>query len=485
MNRHHILSAAVSAACLTMAAGANALALATYVAGADTLEVKISGASAQDIGLEKTLAALCNAGTLNGASQLNQSVYYCSITPNAAVGIIGTTVQFAGVPASVNKLVVYKSSVGGSGNGVAPVANSQTNIQFLNLATIATNANNTSFVSVGTAITSAVLPTYTMQSLVNTTMTANGTPEVGLSDVEPSLLGATAAVIANLTRFEGSHLTFGVPVTKTLRNELQTLQSLPSGSELAAEQPSLSSNQLTAMYNGSITDFANIGLAAGGVNIAFRSATSGTTRTFNAYFGTDGGQCILNARNRRGVTSGDTTGSACSAVPGATGTVIQGAGTDNVVACLTNHEAASRRAIGVLSTETPTSLAGPIRFIKLDGYLPTLVNVANGNYGLWASVSYQYRNATSGNALAGDKLAAAESFRGVLANKNVLDDVNKTIVQTFATAGDVGYLGAPSATNPTTTGFPATTASLAVNLTNNFTKTNGGVQNNCQRGIKF
>jgi hypothetical protein len=481
MNRY-LLSSAVSAACLSMAGAANALDLTTYVAGADTLEVRISGASAQDIALEKTLAALCSAGSLNGASMLNQSVYYCSIAPNATNAFTGTVVQFAGVPASVNKLVVYKSSVGGSGNGVAPVANAQTNIQFLNLATIVANPT---YLGATTSVTSAALPTYTMQPIVASAtglVTSNGIPEIGLSDVEPSLLGAAPAAIALMTRFEGGHLTFGIPVTKTMRDQLQTAQGLVTGSELADQQPNLSTPQLTAMMNGSILNFSALGMPAAGVNIAFRSATSGTTRVNNAYFGTDGGQCVLNARARRAATSGDTTGSACTAAPGANGTVIQGSGTDNVIACLANHEAALRPAFGVASVETSTTTTGPVRFIKIDGQLPTLLNVANGRYGLWASVSYQYRNNTSPLPLAGDKLAASDSLRTTLSARAVLDDVNLTITQTFAAPGEVGYLAAPSATNPPPA-LPVT--SLAANLTNPFTKVNGGVQNNCQRGIRF
>lgn len=475
MNRS-ILSAAIAAAFTVAAGTASALPLAGYVAGADTLEIRISGSSAQDIALEKAVANACDVGTLNGASILNNSVYYCSVSlPKTVDGVA----VLSGVSNTVTKLVMYKSSVGGSGNGTTPVA-TPSNIPFLNLATLAANP---AYLGTAVTITSAVLPTYTMQPIVvaSSLVTVNALPSVGLSDVEPSLLGASPAVIAALTRSEGAHLTFGLMVTKTLRDQLQTAQGLTPGSEVAADQPNISTPQFTALYNGSSTNFSSLGVPAAGANLALRSAGSGTTRVNNAYFGADSGQCILNARVRRSATSADTSGTACSAVPGATGTVIYGSGTDNVVACLANHEAASRPAIGIASLETSTSTTGPIRFVKVDGQLPTLLNVANGRYGLWASVSYNIRS-----SITGDDLAAANTFKNMLTNKNVIGDVNLTISQSYGAPGDFGYLTAPVAVTNVPSALPiATQAALAANLVNPFTKVNGGTQNNCQRGIKF
>lgn len=508
MNRN-LLSAAVSAACLTMAGTAAAIPLQNYVAGTDTLEIRISGASAQDLALEKALAGVCVANTLDGATQLNNSVYYCSIAPGTAPNpAVSTLPTFVGVPASVNKLVVYKSSVGGSGNGVAPVATmvatSPGNLTFLNLAAIAGNTTAAYGTNPLRTVTSAALPAYTMADLAVLTNTALGVSDVGLSDVEPSLLGASLAVQGQLTRFEGGHLTFGIPVTLTLRNQLQDVQfpalvglgATDPLRELAANQPDISTPQLSAMMNGSSQDFTALGIAAGGVHMALRSATSGTTRVNNAYFGTDTGQCILGARGRKTQTDAASTGATlCQTVSvgeAATGKVVWGSGSDNVLTCLANHEAAGRRAFGILSMETSTVVggatsttsSGAVRFIKIDGDLPTLLNVANGRYGLWASVSYQYRGGTSTFPLSTfpDRLAGAESLRAYLGNKEVLGDVNLTIAQTWGAPGDVGYLAAPSGTNAPP---PLPVTSLAANLTNPYTKVNGGVQNNCHRGIKF
>jgi len=473
-----VLSSAVAAACGLLCGNASALAISGYTPGAsDTLELRMSGASAQDIALEKAIALMCDSGTLNGITMTNQSFYYCSITGGATKE--GVTV-LSGV--TQTKLAVWKMSTGGSGNGIAPVATAGS-LAFLNVTAIAAN---TSYLSAGTNVTSSVLPTYTMQTVIGagTSLTKNDVTQVGLSDVEPSLLSATATNIALLTRSEGAHLTFGIPVTKTLRNQLQQDQGLTIGSETEANVPSLSRVQIAAMMNGGITNFSQLSqnadtslrVPSAPVNIAFRSATSGTTRVNNAYFGVDSGQCVLNAKARKSATSADATGAACS-VNSTNQIVIQASGSDTVVTCLNNFENNTKAAFGILSMETSTAAgtAGEkVRFIKIDGQAPTLLNVANGKYGLWASVSYQYKS-----TLAAPALTAATSLKSLLAKDAVLKDVNLTISQSFGSAGDFGYLSAPTAARS----LPVT--SLASDLSSPWTKSVSGTQNNCLTGVKY
>lgn len=475
------IALAAAAFCGIVAAPAMALPLSSYVAGADTLEVRISGASAQDIALEKAMAEICVSGSLNGASYTNQSVYYCSINPT----------QVSGLSTNVTKLVLYKTSVGGSTNGTTPVANAQTTLGFINLSTLAANA--------ATCLTpestfGGAVPVYSMAGIVAGTCqsTATGTaPDIGIADVEPALLGISAAVRANLIESAGSHLTFAVPVTVTLRDQLQALQGKTVGSDLAIDTPSLSKAQLTSIYNGTITNWSELGLSSGPINIARRSDGSGTTRTFNAYFGVTG-ICSPGALVERLANTGDTTG-ACASDNGTIGLVMAGAGTDNVVACLNNHNSGGRRAIGRLSTETstgPGTAGAGFRFIAIDSVLPTLVNVANGNYGLWASTTYLTRSAAApGGVLTGDKAALSSTLQSKLGSKNVLQDVNAGIVQTFAPAGQVGYLARPltraaAVTLPANFGLGGT-GDLSLNPTNPFQKGTPTATNNCQQGRRI
>jgi len=473
-----VLSSAVAAACGLLCGNASALALSGYTPGAtDTLELRISGASAQDIALEKAIALMCDSGTLNGMSMTNQSFYYCSITGGATkegVTVLSSVTQ--------TKLAVWKSSVGGSGNGIAPVATAGS-LAFLNVTAITAN---TSYLSAATNVTSSVLPTYTMQTVqgAGTSLTATAVTQVGLSDVEPALLGATTTNINLLTRSEGAHLTFGIPVTKTLRNQLQQDQGLTVGSETEANIPSLTRVQISALYKGDIANFRELSqnadtsnwLPSAPVNIAMRNDGSGTTRTNNAYFGAETGQCVLNAKARATKSTGIATAAPCTA-NSTSPIVIQASGSDVVLACLNNFQTNSKAAFGILSLETPTAagtVGENVRFIKIDGQAPTLLNVANGKYGLWASVSYQYKS-----TLAAPALTAATSLKALLGNANVLKDVNLTISQSFGSAGDFGYLAAPTAVRA----LPVT--SLASDLSSPWTKSINGVQNNCLTAVRY
>ena len=80
----------------------------------DTLNIRISGASAQDGGILGSALSLCAAGTVHRYSISNNVVYFC--TPDIGAGAGQIT-----VPAGKTKLAIYKYSVGGSAFGVAPI----------------------------------------------------------------------------------------------------------------------------------------------------------------------------------------------------------------------------------------------------------------------------------------------------------------------------------------------------------------------------
>ena len=527
MNRT-LLSAAVSAALVTLSGGASAIPLTTYAVNADTVEVRISGASAQDTSIEKVLAGLCSTGSLNAGFATNQAVYYCNIVPNAVpnsnfASVAAFTSAFASTT-PITKLVVYKSSVGGSGNGANPVANSQAILTFLNLAGIAANPT-----CLGASSTRggglAALPVYTVQ-VVNIATGAGNTcgaltltpatqiADAGLSDVEPQLINVSVPDLPKLTRFEGNALTFGILANVKLRNQLQAAQGLTVGSELAAQQPNLEPAQITAILNGTILDFALLTppgsatpVPSAPVHLAARSSGSGTTRVNNAYFGTDGGQCHAGVKARRTTNSAVTGATVCATLSGgqaAGGIVLQGAGTDDVVQCLANLQLADLAAIGIASTEVSTTLEAPTitaagtnvvsalsssasRFVKIAGRLPSLVNVANGYYGLWGSTSFQYRSGVGNTAIGADQKVVADTIVQFLRLPAVLLDINAGITQTWATSvggfSETGYLLSPSFATPTA--LPLDQTAILTNPVNGYTKTFGGAQNNCQRGLKF
>ena len=80
----------------------------------DTLNIRVSGASAQDNGILGSALSLCTAGSVHRYAISNNVVFFC--TPD-----IGTNAGQITVPAGKTKLAIYKYSVGGSYYGVGQI----------------------------------------------------------------------------------------------------------------------------------------------------------------------------------------------------------------------------------------------------------------------------------------------------------------------------------------------------------------------------
>src|SRR5262245_42748999 len=102
--RKSALSAAVGMACA--AVGGEALALdPSLFTPASTVEVYVSGASAQDEGVKAAIARICADNSLDLYQfDANNRAFFCSVIPSLFPSI------------SKTQIVIYKSSVGGSGN---------------------------------------------------------------------------------------------------------------------------------------------------------------------------------------------------------------------------------------------------------------------------------------------------------------------------------------------------------------------------------
>ena len=472
----HIVLSVAGAVSLGLAGQAAALPLSAY--DGTTLDVYISGASAQDQGLEGMMRRLCSTGTLDIYRASNQRMMFCTMT-SAVVPAFG-----AG-----KKVMVHKSSVGGSGNGVNPVADA-TALAFMNQTSTCT--------SPGTAEpATALLPAYTSHtcSVVATTSIA---PDMGLSDVEPRLLGAGQSQLNKLapTPVSANGLQFGVPVTKKLRDALQVVQGLISGSDEPGQMPSLTTQQVRGILAGGITDWSQLTNAAGvplttapgvtapsttAVYLARRVSSSGTQASFNAYF--------LNFPCATGVTQmlvgNDST--QCGAVAGTLGTVNEGSGTGNVLACLETHNTANRWAIGMASMENvPGGTTPNYRYVKLDGQAPTLLNAIEGRYEFWMEQTMQWRGSNSTNPLTGDKLTLATKISTDLGQPAVVEALNQAFVQNAAgtTPWQGGIFALPlNGWTPATA--PRTDASVLSAPTLTATRSITGSTNNCQPPIQL
>ncbi len=414
----------IAAACGLLASGAAFAIPATSYTNTgeftgDTVNIRISGATAQDNGVLGTALSLCTAGSVTRYSISNNAVYFC--TPD-----IGTNAGQLNVPAGKTKLAIYKYSVGGSAFGVTPI-NSNNAVSgatlgangnllpFMDLTKIATQCTNAS----ASASFGSGLSTYSNVACTAASgaLTTNATTYVGLSDVEPAFFTNNAS---NITVSQASALIFGVPVSLNLRNALQTQQGLTVGSDTEANMPTLSSGQIVSAYTQLGQTWAGLGVTTGFVDdtiyVARRVDSSGTQKTFEALIAhAPNGETTNKSCNTLtdafvtpdsgpvGVSTGDADTLCSSATPPV---VFGGSGGGNVRNCMANHSAAGRGAIGILTTEDKAGTAN-WRFVKVDGVSPTQANAANGKYRFYTETSL---NTRTGGAFATNAALGYSSF---------------------------------------------------------------------------
>lgn len=193
------------------AAGTN-VAFAAYVepwdlTGNESFTLRFAGSTAQDPGIVLLMRRLCANGTMTRVQGTRHSVIMCEANG-------GDTEP---IPAGY-RLVLYKNS-SGSVAGVLPVAN-QTTVPFLNLYSgvggfTQAHYQNSTICTVTTYASTANFADYKNYACGSSVPEANSTPDAGISDVEPSLLGWVAGVDNSFgTLSRGPGLLFGVPVSK-------------------------------------------------------------------------------------------------------------------------------------------------------------------------------------------------------------------------------------------------------------------------------
>lgn len=450
-----------------------------------TLDLWVSGASAQDVALEKLFSLLCDTGTLDIYHQTdiktNHRVLFCRLSPTNVPGLSATT-----------KVALHKTSVGGSGNGVGPVATA-TPLSFMNL-----NGINTVGSAPGTNCgTNTSVPASGAFAAHNVhdncpTLTQSEAPDAGISDVEPALFflgagGVSPADQAKLDVRSQNAVIFAPLATKGLRDALQGAQfpassvcnpgnaSYAANAESEACMPSLTRSQLAGLYSGNIATWDVIhGLnnpsGNNNVYLARRVNTSGTQASFNAYFLDFG--AATSCGGKTGMPPAND-GGTCGA-----GTVFEGSGTGNVLACLNTHHGAGRWAIGISSTESMEKPTDNWRYLKVNGVAPTLLNTQQSKYDFFMEQSIQWRNASTPNPLTGDKLAVMQKVQTDAGNPTILADVDSTLVHSWGPAGVMALL-----TNGFSPTYPLNTANASANPVLTSTKSASGAPDNCNDPI--
>jgi hypothetical protein len=372
--------------------------------------VKMSGATAQDRNLGQLFADLCVPGSLDeyfdgptGNAGGNHRAYFCKIDSSKVTGLSSSNPNVLFSKTSTTKTA--GGNIGGSGIGVNPV--------LLKLPVDVMSINN------GNCVAPVTGENYWRCRITQPGDVSQIVPDAGISDVNPSLfIGANtptgvspvdaAQASRLLTVKSGGALVFNTPVTTQLRNALQRAQIAAgnlatdcAGKETEACMPSLTKAQIASLMTGavanwegvkiggrSLTEFAEGSTTDSKVYICRRTNGSGTGATINAKVLDV--PCSVAAANPL-ETSNDLIGPV----------VRLNAGSGNVDSCLAdlndgtntggqNAAAVKAWAIGVQSTERNANNKLNYRYIKVDGFAPTLENAASNKYGIVAEVTYQW-----------------------------------------------------------------------------------------------
>lgn len=372
--------------------------------------ITFSGATAVEKQFRSYITTLCSgvAGERRDSAG-SAETYTCNLSAAGATLLA----SFGGTLAAGEALIIQKEN-GGSYTGVGPVDRAET-VKVVNIA------------SCGVGSSSCTLTTATAQ--------------IGISDAEPTIhelavnnpsggdesfpnlaIGPELAVNAQ---------TFGVVVTKDLRDALQAVQGLTIGSEEVAQMPNLSSALIANLFAGQIgtwgtlTDAAGNGLNAltstnaacdkdgalagdnnscsvesNTVEVCLRSPGSGTGSVLNthimrnpwAYRGVNTNQFEFAGLTPSDDSDGTNNNNPSFPFPGPW--AHHNVGSSDMGRCLTNLWNANRTAIGYQSLEKVDegrTNRNAFKYIRVDGVAPTLENVQNGSYRLWAALHVQTR----------------------------------------------------------------------------------------------
>jgi hypothetical protein len=343
---------------------------------------------------------------------------------------------------------MFKSDIGGSGQGVFPVyfgGNKGDQRSYLNLATCGTRV--------------ATVPNYTCAG------EQNQVPMAGLSDVEPAMFrginvpaddptypqdGLSVDQLGELDTVPIVQTVFGVAVNKSLRDALQAKQGLTAGSEDEAQRPSMSLIEATSYFSGALGSPSTgagwqpiVGAADAKkdsrVNVCRRVAGSGSQAAANAHLIQF--PCNASAGTVADSTYSDNGLTNAVASVGPTGSlfVFEGSSTGNVISCLGAAEDKSAYAIGHVSKENAETGA-KWRHVKLDGIAPSRANLQNGKYTYFFESTMQWHKDHFAT-LAQDQQDFLTQFRAEAAKPDSLSKLATATKQGVAALPD-SYAGA-------------------------------------------
>lgn len=456
------------------------------------IEIYMSGASAQDIGIAGLFNTICQPGTLDTYSGSGHSAYFCQVNPADVVG--GLPDFSAANPGANANVLFHKRSAGGSAQGVNPVID-ENPIDAMSI----TNGNCTLTATPNTWSCTTTNP-GDLVSVVS---------DAGVSDVNPEMFVGVntptgenpvdpAVVAAKMQVRPAAALVFGIPVTLTLRDALQEAQGLTVGLEDEANMPSLSKAQVASLMAGKIQNWDAFLVNGTPLTAAVTNPPAANARQVHICRRVNGSgtQAQMNAKFLNYPCS------AGALVPTSSGNPIVGpvvalnSGSSDVDRCLddfnngTNIQGVNpflrqAWAIGLQSTEKNATLSRNYRFVKIDNIAPTLDNAASGKYMDVAEQTFQWRSigasADPANDISVDQQNILETIAAGAASPDTLAGPN--LNQKFAhTWGQAGYLALTS--NGHSIDADPATAGIQIDLINHPVtpyshKTATGSLNNC------
>jgi len=496
------LSVAITATLIS----SSAFALAPTTA--PDIEIFMSGASAQDKGIAALFSDLCVAGTLDTFKDVANpskkgkahTAYFCTIDSSKITG---------GTPAAgVNPGVLFhKRSAGGSAQGVNPVIDEQA------IDAMAINNSNCTETAVGSKVWDCTIS--------NTGDLIQVVSDAGVSDVNPEMFikqntpfGSSpvdATVVAAKMEVKGAAaLVFGIPVTTTLRDALQVAEfgatstcvtdkydptnpaDVPTAhaAETEACMPTMSRAQVASIMQGNVkrwsnffvngtalTAIAGVSLPSDNkVHVCRRTNGSGTQAQMSAKFLNY--PCTAGGVSPRSAPGNGFFGPV----------VVENSGSGDMTQCLNdlndgtnvsarvNPSLKTAWAVGIQSTEKNADLGDSFRFIKIDGYAPTLSNAVAGRYADVVEQTFQWRK-TGALPLTGDKLNVVDTIASNASKPSVLATVAKLNPSYVHPWGQAGYLAL------STNGFTPTIPFTATNPVTPYSHAVGGPLDNCRMPV--
>ncbi|MFO1318347.1 MAG: hypothetical protein U1F52_01915 [Burkholderiales bacterium] len=383
------LSWLAGAACATLSASVFA----------QSVEVRISGASALQTSIQKAVAEICDP-----TKPLADRNLYRSATGTAYTCTARTTIL-----SPARQVVIRKRDAGGSGLGVMNLNVAANTLGFTGTTTGCVASTSDTDIDAGTpGIQVDLDPTAAELRFNAFSGCADVTLPVmyGVSDVEPTLFASQGAV-NNVTGTPLLAQVFGLAVNDKLYRKLQGVQGISeSGAAFdPANAPSIEAAQFRSIAVGNYQDWTQIdaGITAAptgttAIKVCRRVATSGTQATFNARLLENpcGAGALTFLTN---VSDATNLNDANAGFLGKTDafTVVMNSGAGNVDNCMTLADNQDELAIGLLGTERvagaspsddPDGVADKWHFVKLDGVYPSVANTVAGKYDLYAEASW-------------------------------------------------------------------------------------------------